>query len=309
MKTFKPNLEVLEGRALPSGLWDPGPGGGTPVPTGPLGVPILAGKGGTKDINFEPPGGAVQIGDEVIFLDQDHWERGGFEDLEDMPGVILVDLNPDDPPEPTPPGGGGGGGGILGWLGNLFGGGKNKDDKESSNGGTGVNLTPVESSLAVPPDVDVPGPNPGGGQQTLVRPPSQPGHVGDMFHNPYEGISLTPGGLSETFVATSSDVPIPVYWQANWEPGYNVFSVQPGRATGGESSISIEFTGAGVVDPRSRDTIYLRGRAETGQSVSVPDGGTVLLGAANGRGVTLVEVLAAAKTSTVDKVEVITIGG
>jgi hypothetical protein len=43
MKTFKPNLEALEGRALMSGLWDPGPSGGTPLPTGPLGVPILAG--------------------------------------------------------------------------------------------------------------------------------------------------------------------------------------------------------------------------------------------------------------------------
>ncbi len=175
----------------------------------------------------------------------------------------------------------------------------------------------LPSGVWTPPDHNVPPPT-GGQQQTLVRPPSQPGHVGDIFHNPFRGISLTPGSKSEIFAQKSSDVSIPPMWQADWKPVTSIFSGQPGRATGGGSAISIEFTSAGVVDPTNRDTVYLCGRAETGQPVSVPDGGTVLLGGANGmglfgdgsvRGITLVEVLAAAKTETVDNNETITIHG
>jgi hypothetical protein len=307
MKTWKPTLEVLEGRALLSGLWDPGAGGGTPVPAGPLGVPILAGKGGTKDIHFETPGGAVQVGGEVIFLSQDHWDRGGFEDLEQNPpeGVDLVDTTPDDTPEPPP---GGGGGGILGWLGDLFGGGKGKESTDSGQGLPAVDFTPSGNSVEffVPPKVDVPGPKPDAEWNTQVRPPSQPQSLSDIVSqavaNNDSGINLTPGGTSSQFGAKTSKVPSA--WGADWQPVTNIFQGQPYRATGGDtgSPISIEFSGAGVVDPRSRDTVYLTAPrdAATPVQVSVPDGGSVLLGGVKSAG---------QARETVDNDEVITIGG
>lgn len=328
MKTLKPKLEVLEGRALLAGLWDPGPGG-TPLPTEPLGMPILAGKSDTDNINFESPRGAVQVGDEVVFLDQDHWERGGFEDLDDIPGAKIVDLIPDDQPDPPAPGGGGGGGGgggILGWLGNLFGGGKNKDSESADAGpdylaAVDMVFSGSASGLDVPPDVDLPGPAPET-QETMVRPPSRPMTVADLFHNPYDDISLTPGGT--TITSKSSDHPAPGVGGTTWQPGPNIF-YNP-RAPQGGSGISIEFVSAGVVDPRNKDTVYVvpPRDAETPIAVSVPDGGTMLLGGvkASPKSVTLVEVLTAAKGSsptlsvassgrrkTVDNDEKITIGG
>jgi hypothetical protein len=313
MKTWKPTLEVLEGRAMMSGLWDPGPGGGTPVPTGPLGVPILAGKGGTGDISFQTPGGAVQVGNEVVFLTQDHWERGGFEDLEQDPpeGTDLVDLTPDDTPEPPGGGGGGGGGGILGWLGNLFGGGKDKESTDSGQGLPAVDFTASENSveLFVPPEVDVPGPKPESEWNTQVRPLSQPQSLSDLVSqaatSDKSGITLTPGGTSSLFSAKSSNLVAPSAWDTNWQPVTNVFQAQPGRATGGDSgsAISIEFTDAGVVDPTSRDTVYVTAPrdAETPVAVSVPDGGTVLLGGVKRAGQD--------RHETVDNDETITVHG
>jgi hypothetical protein len=328
MKTLKPKLEMLESRALLSGLWDPGPGGGAPLPTGPLGVPILAGKGGEDALTFQPPGGTVQTGNEIILLAQEHWENGGFEDLERaaLPGDAMTGLTLDDSPDPPAPGGGGGGGGILGWPGNLFGGGEDQGSENADAGpGHAAAVEMVFSGsalrLEVPPDVDLPGPAPQA-PETMVRLPSQPTTVADLFDHSDEKITLRPG--STTLVHTSSDGPALGVAGTTLEPGPNIF-YDP-RAPQGGSNISIEFVGAGIVDPRSRDTVYVLSPrdAETPVAVSVPDGGTVLLGGvkASPKSITLVEVLVATKSpsatrspldngrvlKTVDKDEVITIG-